>query len=149
MPNAPPPDRIRTLAKQLDDAVEQGDIQAVLSFFTDDCEIELPGLKLRGKMGLQKALAWLYQQLGAIRFQPITILVEGNVFFEEFVLKAIKGPDFAFDVQATEILIYEQHKVSKLRLYFDRLAVARALARGLLEKWIVKKMEHLSLRGVV
>jgi ketosteroid isomerase-like protein len=146
MPTDQSLDQIRRLAKDLDDAVVQGDIEMIVSFFTDDCEVELPGVKLVGKDGVRRALGWLYNELGSIRFEPITIMVDGDTFFEEFVMKATRGREF--EMQATEVLVYDQDKVSKLRIYFDRLAVAGFLARGFVEKWIVKKVERAALRGL-
>lgn len=142
------PDDIRQAAKQLDDAVEQKDVETVLSCFADDGEVQLGGVTLHGKEGLQRGLAWLYDRLGAIKFQPVTILVEGNTFFEEFVMKTRKEPGHELQITAAEVLVYEGGKVKSLRVYLDRLALARAVATGIVEKWIVRKLDQLSLRGL-
>ena len=141
-------DEIRRVAKLLDDAVEHGDTAAVLSCFAEECEIELPGLTLHGKAGLQRALDWLYRELGAVRFEPVRIIVEGDTFVEEFVLEAKRGTEPEVRIRAAEVLVYKDYKVTQLRFYFDRLALAQALARGFLERWIVKRMEGVSLRGL-
>ncbi len=143
------PHEIRRVAKLLDDAVESGDTEAVLSCFADECVVELPGATLRGKAGVKKALGWMYGELGRIAFDPVTILVEGNTFFEEFLLQAKRGVGAEVRVKATEVLVYQDYKVTSLRLYFDRLALAAALAHGFLEKWIVRKIERVALRGLV
>jgi len=96
---------------------------------------------------VRKALDWLYGELGTISFEPLTILVEGDTFFEEFVLRATKGT-MEVEIKATEVLVYRDYKVTHLRLYFDRLELAAALARGFLERWIVRKLERVSLRGL-
>ena len=74
------PDEIRRVAKVLDDAVEANDMETVLSCFADECEIEFPGVVLRGKAGLERSLKWLYRELGQIRFEPINIMVDGNKY---------------------------------------------------------------------
>ena len=141
-------DEIRRVAKELDDAVEQKDIEKVLSCFADDCEVELGGVTLRGKDGLRQGLTWLYDRLGTVEFEPVTILVEGDTFFEEFVMKTRKQPGAEFQTGAAEVLVYEDGRVKSLRLYLDRLALARALAKGVVEKWVVRKLDQLSLRGL-
>jgi len=148
MVESPLPDEIRRVAKLLDDAVESEDTATVLSCFADECEIELPGVTLHGKAGVQKALDWMYRELGTIAFEPVTILVEGGTFVEEFVLRARKAAGPEVRAKATEVLIYKDYKVTHLRFYFDRLTLARTLARGILERWIVGKMERVSLRGL-
>lgn len=95
----------------------------------DDCQIELPGATLHGKQGVRKTLDWLYRELGSIRFEPVVILVEGDTFFEQFIIKARKAAGAGMQVKATEALVYRDYKVAKLRPYFDRLAVARSRAR--------------------
>ena len=50
------PEEIRRVAKLLDDAVESGDMEAVLSCFADECVVELPGVTLEGKSGVKKVL---------------------------------------------------------------------------------------------
>ena len=49
------PEEIRRLAKLLDDAVESGDIETVLSCFADECVVELPGAMFEGKAGVKRA----------------------------------------------------------------------------------------------
>jgi ketosteroid isomerase-like protein len=74
----------------LDDAVEKHDIEKVLSYFSDDCEIEIFGITLRGKDRLKKALERLYKTLGKITFKPLVIMVDGDTFFEEFFVQSNK-----------------------------------------------------------
>jgi ketosteroid isomerase-like protein len=139
------PEEIRRRAKELDDAVEEEDVEKVLSFFSDDCEVRFGGVTLRGKDGLRRGLAWLYDRLGTVKFELVTILVEGNTLFEEFLMKTQKQPDAEFQTAAAEVLVYQDGRVTSLRLYFDRLALAHALAKGVVEKWIVKKLDRISL----
>ena len=71
----------------------------------------------------------MFKELGSITFEPGKILVEGDFFFEEFVLLGRKAPGEEVRVKATEVLVYEDYQVTQLRLYFDRLTVARS-SRG-------------------
>ncbi len=69
-------------------------------------------------------------------------MVDGDNFFEAFVIKATKDDGSEAEIPATEVLVYEGQKVRKRRIYFDRLALAGIRARGFLERWVVKKMER-------
>ncbi len=100
-----------------------------MSYFSDNCEIELPGIRLSGKEGLRKAVAWMYQYLKEIVLVPITIMVDGNTFFEEFIVRAKIKEGKEIQVKQTEVLVYDDaYKVKNLRLYFDRLELAAAYA---------------------
>ena len=139
--------RIQKVAKDLDNAVEKHDIEFVLSCFLDDCEVEFSGIVLKGKCHLKKALNWLYNIFGDIKFDPIVIMVDGNVFFEEFILKGCKHGK-KFEVKAAEVLIYKNYKVKTLRLYIDSLQVANGLSEGFFEKIILKMVNKKSFKGL-
>ena len=139
--------KIRKVAKDLDDAVEKHDIESVLSCFLDDCEVEVFGIVLSGKDHLKKALNWLYDMIGEIKFEPIIIMIKGDVFFEEFILKGRKH-DKKFEVKAAEVLIYKDYKVKTLRLYFDRLQVAKVISKGFFEKFVLNMIDKKSLKGL-
>jgi len=82
------PGKIRQAAKALDNAIESKNIGEILASFADDCEIELLRQRLFGKEGVKKWLDWLYKNFWQIKFQPIVIIVKGNILFEEFIVRA-------------------------------------------------------------
>ena len=140
---------IRRYAKALDDAIEGGNVDEVMSYFSDDCEIELLGVKLSGKEGLRKAFDWIYKYLKDMVLVPITIMVDGDVFFEEFMVKAkVKGGK-ELQVKQAEVLVYEDYKVKSLRLYFDRLELADAFTSNALERVMVRQLVKESLKGLI
>ena len=142
-------DRIRQVAMDFDNAIESKDIDHMISFFADDCEIELMGIRLVGKKGTRKWLEWLFDTLVEVRFKPITIMVEGNVFFEEFVLEGTLPNGKIVESKQSEVLVYENYKIKSLRVYFDRLDFADVVAEGFISKKIVKTLISRSLRGLV
>jgi len=140
---------IRKYARALDDAIEKGNIEEVMSYFCDDCEVELLGVKLTGKEGLRKAFDWIYKYLKKMVLVPVTIMVDGNTFFEEFIIKAkVKGGK-ELQVKQSEVLVYDDYKVKSLRLYFDRLELADVFTSNVLEQVMVKQLVKLSLKGLV
>jgi ketosteroid isomerase-like protein len=143
------PEEIRKYAKALDDAIEGRNIEEVMSCFCDDCEVELLGVKLTGKEGLRKAIDWMYKYLKEITLIPVTIMVEGNTFFEEFIVKVKVRGGKEIQVKQAEVLIYDEYKVKSLRLYFDRLELAEAFASNVIEQIMVKQIIKASLRGLV
>lgn len=143
------PEKIRKLARALDAAIESGNVEEVTTYFPENCEIELPGIRLCGEKGLRKALAWMYGHLKEITLNPVTIMVDGNTFFEEFIVKAkVKGKEI--QAKQTEVLVYDDnYKVTKLRLYFDRLELAAAYTSNPIEKIMISQLNKASLKGLL
>ena len=141
--------RIRDLAKALDDAIEKEDAEKVLSFFTEDCETELLGLRLEGRQGLKRALDWMYKHVTNITLSPITIIIDGGVFFEEFLVKAKTHKGKRLEVKQAEVLIYnEDYLVTSLRLYFDRLLLADTMATNIVDRILLNEVIKSSLKGL-
>ena len=143
-------EKIRELAKNLDDAIENRDTEDVISHFSEICEIELLGIKLTGKEGLKKAISWIYRSLKEITLVPITIMIEGNTFFEEFFVQTKTTAGKEIQVKQSEVLIYDdEYKVKSLRLYFDRLELATAYTSNPLEKLMINRLSKASLKGLL
>ena len=141
--------QIQKYAKALDDAIEKQNIEEIVSCFSEDCEIELLGIKLAGKEGLRKAIGWMYRYLKEIVLVPVTIMVDGNTFFEEFIVKAKVKGDKEIQVKQAEVLIYDCYKVRSLRLYFDRLELAEVFTPNIIEKIMIKQLIKASLKGLL
>jgi hypothetical protein len=142
-------EKIRTLAKALDDAIEEGNIEELMSYFSEKCEIEFFGIKLAGHNGLKKALAWIFGYLKEIKLIPIVIIIQDNTFFEEFTVRAKTREGREIEVKQAEVLEYgDGYKVESLRLYFDRLELAPAFSSNIFDRMLVKRIKQASLKGL-
>jgi len=148
MNNVQNKEKILKLASDLDHDLEKMDIEALIPYFADDCEIELLGISLNGISGLKKWLIWFFESFTSIRFEPIVIMVEGSVFFEEFYVHGVTENNKELKGKIAEVLVYENYKIKSLRLYFDRLNFADASITGFVEKKIVKLIKNKSLKGL-
>ena len=141
-------EEIRKMAMSLDKALESKDIEAVMEKFADDSEIELLNVKLHGKQGARKWFNWIYKHVAEIEFVPVTIMVEGNTFFEEYVVKAkFHDGEEARSKQAV-VLVFENLKVKSLRMYFDRLDFSSLVTKDVISKTIVRELVRKSLEGL-
>jgi ketosteroid isomerase-like protein len=142
-------EKIRQLAKALDDAIEKRDIEELVSYFSSDCKICLPGITLSGYGGLRKAIRWMFRYLKDITLVPVTIIAKDNIFFEEFIVKA-KSEGRDFELRQAEILEYDAaDKVKSIRLYFDRLEFAQNLSYNFIDRVLIKMARKASLKGLV
>lgn len=141
--------RIKEVAMDFDNAIEARDVEQMVDAFADDCEIELMGITLKGKDGARKWSEWLCNSTPNIIFTPIIIMVEGNVFFEEFLVTGTLPNGTVVKSKQSEVLVYENYKIKSLRLYFDRLDFADLVAQGFFSKRVVNMLKSRSLKGLV
>jgi hypothetical protein len=91
----------------------------------------------------------MYRYLREIVLIPITIMVDGNTFFEEFIVKARVEGGKEIHVKQTEVLVYDdEYKVKSLRLYFDRLQSA-AYTSNPIERIMISQLGKASLKGLL
>ena len=135
-------------ALNLDEAIEKWDIEAVLSKFSADCEIELLGLKLDGRDGVKKWIEWQFKHVSKIDFIPITKMVSGDTFFEEYIVKAKLHDGKEIQSKQAVVLQFKNKLITSLRLYFDRLEFADAVAKDIISKTIVKELVKKSVEGL-
>jgi len=140
--------QIRDLAKALDDAIEKHNVQEIVSYFSEECEIHFPGVTLTGREGLRKAIRWMFRYLKEIILVPVTIMIQDNIFFEEFIVKAkVAGRDI--QLRQSEVLEYNtDYRVKSIRLYFDRLELAEAFTSNTIERIMIKQLIKVSLKGL-
>jgi ketosteroid isomerase-like protein len=143
------PEGIRQIAMKFDNAIEARDVERVVSAFTDDCEIELLGITLKGREGARRWIEWLLDNIPEVRFEPVTIMVEGNVFFEEFVVTVKRSDGSKLESKQAEVLVYEDHMIKSLRLYFDRLDFSDLIAGNIVSRKIVHSVKSRSLKGLL
>lgn len=142
-------DEIKKIAMDLDNTIETKDIEKILPFFADDCEIFILEAKLFGLEGARKWLEWMLAHVAEIKFDPIVIMVKDNIFFEEFIVKATLQNGTKVESKWAEVLVYENLKIRSLRLYFDRLEFADSITKGPFSKFIIRKIIKESLKGLV
>ena len=116
---------IRVAATRLDDALERGDTEEVVACFAEDCEVELLGVRLCGRDGVRRWLRWMKARgIQSLWFTPRSIVVEGDVFVEEFLASLRMVDGRMVESRQSEVLVYENNLVKSLRLYFDPMDFA-------------------------
>lgn len=142
------PEEVRQAAGELDAALEERDTERVVACFCDDCNIEIPGASLGGHEGVRRWLRWFFDHIASIRFEPVTVMVDGATCFEEYVAHATLWDGWEIDSRQSEVLEYERGRVKSLRLYFDRLDFARAFAGNRVKRAVLRRLVKGSLKGL-
>jgi len=141
-------EKLLRLAADLDNDLETQDVQKLLPYFSEECEIEIFGHSLKGREGVEKWLKWFFGIFKTIKFEPIIIMVEENIFFEEFYITVSFENGETIRVKVAEVLTYENDKIRSLRLYLDRLEFVEASLKGFFSKSIVKMIKKKSVEGL-
>jgi hypothetical protein len=90
------------------------------------------------------------KHLTNIKLIPIVIMVNDYTFFEEFLVKARTINGNEVKIKQAEVLEYDSdYKVKSLRLYFDRLILAKESATNIFGKCIVNRIIQSSVKGLV
>ena len=142
------PERIKQVAREFDEAIVKKDMDLALQFLSDRIEIEMLGLTLKGGEGARKWMEWLFSTFEEISFEPVTVMVEGNTFFEEFILNGALKNGVKVSSKQSEVLIYEDYKVRSLRIYFDRLDFAEVIGKGPLRKALIDLIRKISIKDL-
>ena len=79
-------------------------------------------------------------------FYGITAFVKPII--EEFIIHGRLNDGRTVQSKQAEVLVYENLLVKSLRLYFDRLDFAEAVASGWLNRKIIQKLINESIKGL-
>jgi hypothetical protein len=140
---------IKKIAEEFDIAIETREISSVLDFFSEDCEIELLGIKLYGKKGAKKWIEWLYSNAPKVNFEPVVIITEGNVFYEEFYANVTLPSEKIIKSHQAETLIFENGKLKTLRIFFNPLDFSDVVAKGPISRKIISYIKKKARKGLI
>jgi hypothetical protein len=137
---------IREAGRRLDGALEARDLEGVVACFHVQCEIELLGVRLRGRVGVRRWLDWAFGQVESLRFEPRLIAVDGVSLVEEFVVEATLRGGQRIRSRWAEVLDYDTNLVRSLRLYFDPLDFLEA--KGAIGRLVAPAARGFARRGL-
>lgn len=81
-----------------------------------------------------------------IRFEPVVVIAEGNIFYEEFyAIVTLKNGKEIRSHQA-ETLIYEEDKLKILRVFLNPLDFSDVVARDPFSKLIVNMIKKKAVK---
>ena len=75
-------------------------------------------------------------------------MVSGNTFFEEYIAKASLYDGKEIQSKQAVVLQFNSELITSLRLYFDRLEFADAVAKDVISKTIVAELIKKSIEGL-
>lgn len=138
-----------SLISELAGALEAGDLDKILSMFTDDIKIVNPFGTFEGKAEVERFLSW---NLENVRFEKISeegigMLVEGDkAFYDHKVVCQVDGTHAEFLVMSS--YVFSSGKFKLWRQVFDRLGIAEQTASGFLPQKVVGVIVQKARKGL-
>ncbi len=126
------------------EAMGKRDVEKALSFCAEDAIWVTPEGMLNGREELKRYLEWSSETTSAIRAVGIKAIAQGNRGAYEHVLEGT-SEGAKWEVLALCAYEFSNGKIQSLRTVYDRLSVAKQVAKGGLGRTavnsIMKRME--------
>lgn len=126
------------------EALGKRDIEKALSFCAEDAIWITPEGMFNGKEDLRRYLTWSSRNTSAIRATGIEAIVQENRGAYEHVLEGT-SEGAKWEVLALCVYEFANDKIRSLRTVYDRLSIAKQVAKGGMARVavnsIIKRME--------
>jgi uncharacterized protein (TIGR02246 family) len=108
--------------KELDDALERGDFEAVLNFYEDDAVVVVePNRLARGKKDLREFFTYLFTLTPSARQIKTRVIESGDIalFISKWVFSGFDGNGQPFSREAIAACVFRKNADEKWRLVID------------------------------
>jgi uncharacterized protein (TIGR02246 family) len=135
-----------SMMRKFKDAFNKKDLEKTLSFFAEDADWVNPNGKFKGKEEIKNYFKWVFEIVPDQKIieSGVKIIAEEDKAVYEHILE---GSFEGMKYQILALCIYESKgsKFQHLRTAYDRLSIAKQLAKGPIAKTavnsILKRME--------
>jgi len=139
-------EEIISIMRNFKDAYNKKDLEESLSFFTEDADWFNPNGVFKGKEEIKSYLKWVFETSPDEKLieSGVKIIAEEDRAVYEHILE---GSYEGMKYQILALCIYEfkGDKIQHIRTVYDRLSLAKQLAKGKIAKTavnsIIKRME--------
>lgn len=138
-----------SMIRELADAYEKGDLNKMLSLFTDDITFINPFGTFEGKAEAERFLGWNLKNVKTekINEEGIGIIVQGDkAFYDHRVFCKIDDDHAEF--LAMSSFEFSNGKIKLWRQLFDRLSIAEQAASGFLPQKAVGAIVREARKGL-
>lgn len=144
-----PADNYSSMIRELAGAYEKGDLNKMLSLFTDDITFINPFGTFEGKAEAERYLSWNLKNVKVekISDEGIGILVEGDkAFYDHKVVCQLGDTTAEFSVMSS--YEFSNGKFKLWRTIFDKLSIAEQTAKGFLPQKMVGAIVQKARKGL-
>jgi len=142
-------EEIASIMRELIKSLEAADVEKSLSFFAEDGVWVNPNGSFKGKEELRRYLTNSAQSMRDMKISETgnKIIVQGNrSFYEHVIAVTIEGER----AEGLAMCAYEftNDKIQEVRTVYDRLLIAKQVAKGWLAKRLVNSIVKQAEKGL-
>jgi uncharacterized protein (TIGR02246 family) len=142
-------EEIISIMRNFKDAYNEKDIEESLSFFTEDADWVNPDGVFKGKEEIKSYLKWVFETIPDQKLieSGVKIIAEEDRAVYEHILK---GSYEGMKYQILILCIYEfkEDKIQHVRTAYDRLSLAKQVAKGQIAKTAVNSIINQMEKGL-
>jgi len=124
-------EEIKRLTRDVHGALNKRDADKAVSYFAEDVVFVCPEGTFKGRQEAKRYFTWLLGQYSEMKLNETGLYVDGNVATHEYVTEATTK-DGKGSAPCVAILEIKGGKVQSFHNYYDRLGVAKQMARGII-----------------
>lgn len=142
-------EEIISIMRNFKDAYNKKDIEESLSFFTEDADWVNPDGVFKGKEEIKSYLEWVFEIIPDQKLieSGVKIIAEEDRAVYEHILE---GSYEGMKYQILVLCIYEfkGNKIQHVRAVYDRLSLAKQVAKGQIAKTAVNSIINRMKKGL-
>jgi hypothetical protein len=142
-------EEIISIMRNFKDAYNKRDIEESLSFFTEDADWVNPDGVSKGKEEIKNYLKWLFEispDEKIIESGVKIIAEEDRAVYEHILEGSYEG--MKYQILALCIYEFKGDKIQHIRAVYDRLSLAKQLAKGPVAKTAVNSIINRMKKGL-
>ena len=131
------------------DALNKKDIEESLSFFTEDADLVDPNGVFKGKEEIKNYFKWILETSPdhkSIESGVKIIAEEDRAVYEHILEGSYEG--MKYQILALCIYEFKRDKIQHIRTVYDRLSMAKQLAKGKITKTAVNSIINRMEKGL-
>ncbi|MFH0748558.1 MAG: nuclear transport factor 2 family protein [Candidatus Bathyarchaeota archaeon] len=133
-------DEIKGIIHSVLEAVNKRDFEKAAYFDADDKIMITPEGTFKGKEEIRRYYKWSSRQFKELKFTEKELIVQGNKAAMEFVVECTTPDGKRGQVSGLGMFEFRDGKMQRSHMSYDRISVAKQLAKGGLKTGIVNSM---------
>ena len=143
-------EKIESVLRSWGAALETKDVEKALSLVADDAVWMNDEGTFKGKEDWKRYLTWLTKQFAEGKFKDtgIGVMVKGNKAVWQYTLAGKTLDGMKFEVPGVCMYEFKNEKILQHTTITDRLALAKQVAKGAIQKRVVNSIVNAAEKGL-
>jgi ketosteroid isomerase-like protein len=143
-------EKLESFLRDFGKAFVERDVEKMLSFFAENGVFVSPEGTFKGKEELRRYWTWNVKVNPNVKLRDtgVGIVVKGNKIFHELIVEGVTPEGRKFEIPGMDVYEISEGKIQQKRSFYDRLSVAKQVAKGWLENTIINVVINRMEKGL-